>query len=293
MEIHTAGISYQTAPVLIFFITSKPTTMNIDMILKSDVLDILFENRNKLYGAYPLRKFYPERIKTSLLIMAGMVIAFCVFALVSKKSSAALPVFVFEDHTMGKADPKKKIEEPKRTSTAQKKNLNSQKFTSVIKIEKDTADKLTNDLNNIIISNTTITDGLDGLNIVEKQSDLVEGSREVVEEIPAPDPSIPVENPDVEPSFPGGINALREYLQRNLVNPRDLEEGEQVSVQIKFIVGYDGKLQRFETLKDGGTAFNNEVIRVLKKMPQWIAGKSNGRTVSAFYTIPVKFVTNE
>lgn len=267
--------------------------MNIDMILKSDVLDILFENRNKLYGAYPLRKFYPERIKTSLLIMAGMVIAFCVFALVNKKSSAALPVFVFEDHTMGKADPKKKIEEPKRTSTAQKKNLNSQKFTSVIKIEKDTADKLTNDLNNIIISNTTITDGLDGLNIVEIQSDLAEGSGEVVEEIPAPDPSIPVENPDVEPSFPGGINALREYLQRNLVNPRDLEEGEQVSVQIKFIVGYDGKLQRFETLKDGGTAFNNEVIRVLKKMPQWIAGKSNGRTVSAFYTIPVKFVTNE
>ena len=107
------------------------------------------------------------------------------------------------------------------------------------------------------------------------------------------DPSTPVDNPEIEPSYPGGINALRNFLQRNLTNPRDLEEGEQVSVQVKFIVGYDGKLQRFETVKDGGTEFNEEVIRVLKKMPQWIAGKSNGKNVSVYYTIPVKFVSND
>ena len=115
----------------------------------------------------------------------------------------------------------------------------------------------------------------------------------VVKEPPAPDPAIPIDNPEIEPSFPGGINTLRTFLQRNLVNPRDLEEGEQVSVQVRFVVGYDGKLQHFETLKDGGPEFNGEVIRVLKKMPQWIAGKSNGKNVSVYYTIPVKFVPND
>ena len=45
-------------------------------------------------------------------------------------------------------------------------------------------------------------------------------------------------------------------------------------------------------MEDGGEAFNNEVIRVLKKMPKWIPGKTHGENVSVFYTIPVKFVAN-
>lgn len=70
-----------------------------------------------------------------------------------------------------------------------------------------------------------------------------------------------------------------------------MPEGEMVSVYIKFVVGYDGKLQKFNVVKDGGEVFNNEVIRVLKKMPQWIPGKSKGQNVSVYFTIPVKFVS--
>jgi periplasmic protein TonB len=65
-----------------------------------------------------------------------------------------------------------------------------------------------------------------------------------------------------------------------------------VSVKVKFIVGYDGQLKGFETIEDGGVAFNNEVIRVLKKMPNWIPGKISGENVSVFYTVPVKFMTS-
>lgn len=291
VETGTAGISLQTAPVLKFFPTSKPTTMNTEMILKSDVLDILFENRNKLYGAYTLRKFYPERITTSLVIMLSVVIVFCVFALINKKNAAAITVFDFDDPTMVKVDLDKKIQ-PQKIPLTKKAIINSRKLVSTIEMVKDSADKLPNNLENFIISNVTITDGVDGTNIIEQGNDGQEHAGEVAA-IPLPDPSIPIDNPEVEPSYPGGINALRTFLQRNLTNPGDLEEGEQVSVQIKFIVGYDGKLQRFETVKDGGDEFNNEVIRVLKKMPQWIAGKSNGRNVSVYYTIPVKFVPND
>jgi periplasmic protein TonB len=268
--------------------------MNTEMILKSDVLDILFENRNKLYGAYTLRKSYPGRIKASILIMLGVVIAFLLFASLSKTNKETISVINFDDPIMGNTAKDKKVGQPKKIPTEKKAIFKSQKFVSAIEIVKDSADKLPDNLDHAIISNVTITDGLDGTNIVGEENDGQKNETlNVVKEVVLPDPAIPVENPEVQPSFPGGMNALRNFLQKNLTNPRDLEEGEQVSVQIKFVVGFDGKLQRFETVKDGGEEFNSEVMRVLKKMPQWIAGKTNGRNVAVYYTIPVKFVAND
>jgi hypothetical protein len=58
-------------------------------------------------------------------------------------------------------------------------------------------------------------------------------------------------------------------------------------------VGYDGKLKKFEVQQDGGKVFNEEVIRVLKKMPDWIPGKTKGENVSVYYAIPVKFLATE
>jgi protein TonB len=104
------------------------------------------------------------------------------------------------------------------------------------------------------------------------------------------DVETPLLTAEVMPSYPGGLEALKRFLERNLNNPQDLQEGQMVSVKIRFIVGYDGKLKGFETVEDGGEAFNKEVIRVLKKMKDWIPGKSNGENVSVYYIIPVKFV---
>jgi protein TonB len=83
---------------------------------------------------------------------------------------------------------------------------------------------------------------------------------------------------------------LTKFLEKNLINPTDMEPGDIIAVNVKFVVGYDGKLQQFTVVKDGGDIFNNEVIRVLKKMPQWIPGKSNGQNVAVYFTIPIKFV---
>ena len=108
-----------------------------------------------------------------------------------------------------------------------------------------------------------------------------------------PDPSVPRNTADVMPAYPGGMDALRKFLQKNLQNPEDIAEGEEVLVKIKFVVGYDGKLQGFDVVKDGGRAFNQEVVRVLKKMPEWIPGKSNGQNVAVYYTIPVRFMVSD
>ena len=49
-----------------FFSSFKSTEMNTESILRSDVLDIIFEHRNKAYGAYTLRKFYNNRLYKAL-----------------------------------------------------------------------------------------------------------------------------------------------------------------------------------------------------------------------------------
>jgi protein TonB len=96
---------------------------------------------------------------------------------------------------------------------------------------------------------------------------------------------------DVLPSYPGGMDALRKFLQKHLQTPDELEGGQSVSVRVKFVVDYTGKLKSFVTVQDGGDVYNKEVVRVLKKMPDWVPGKTKGENVSVYYVIPVRFET--
>jgi protein TonB len=69
-----------------------------------------------------------------------------------------------------------------------------------------------------------------------------------------------------------------------------MEEGSQVKVVIRFVVGKDGNLSAYAVEKSGGTAFDEEVVRVLKKMPKWTPGIQNGRPVSVYFNLPVTFM---
>jgi len=86
--------------------------MNKEMILKSDVLDIVFENRNKAYGAYDLRKFYNNRLIKSLGVMLGAVIVLSAFTFLPKKKSRVIiepyttSPFVLADRPKEKEKPK-------------------------------------------------------------------------------------------------------------------------------------------------------------------------------------------
>ncbi len=129
----------------------KTNKMKTELILKSDVLDILFENRNKDYGAYNLRKFYDNRLMKSVGVMIGLVIVLSAFTFIPKKknfidaSNYNIPVT-----EMGKLKPKdkKKIAEPVIKEKTKLPPAQTQKFLTRIKIvnEKDSADKLAKDI---------------------------------------------------------------------------------------------------------------------------------------------------
>jgi protein TonB len=265
--------------------------MRTEQILSADVLDIIFDNRNKTYGAYNLRKFYGNRLAKALVltfIMAGAAVLS--FSLIKKQKPGGIIVPELYAGKIIDVLPEVKIIAP-QPKPKQTDKVASQKFLSNIEITKkeNEADKLAKDLDKLAIASITqVGDPHEPLIVKGPEPGESKGP-DPIEAVKTVDKTTPILSPEIMPSFPGGIEALRKYLQRNLQNPQDLEEGQVISVKVQFVVGYDGQLKSFQVIEDGGKAFNNEVLRVLKKMPEWVPGKSNGENVSVYYTIPVKF----
>ncbi|MBP6022147.1 energy transducer TonB [Ferruginibacter sp.] len=268
--------------------------MKTELILKSDVLDILFENRNKAYGAYDLRKFYDNRLMKSLAAMLGIVLVLSAFTFMPDKKKT---VEMQEDliTTTIFTQPEKKVEPvvKKETPAAAQTPVSTKIFVKNIVITTDSVPPIDVITDNDRFANKTSDATGSGPGIVQPPAGDGDGKGTITEPVKTEpvDNVTPTETAEEMPSFPGGMEALKKFLQRNLTNPRDLEDGEMVSVRIKFVVGYDGKLKGFTTVQDGGEEFNKEVVRVLKKMPEWVPGKTRGQNVSVYYVIPVKFVS--
>lgn len=273
--------------------------MNSNLILKSDVLDIVFEKRNKAYGAYVLRKFYQNRVKKALAIMIVAAGGFMAFTFIPQsKNHVTGRLYEIPGPELGKTDPAKPKEEPKKPETPKPPvkqpwtaaPVNAANFTNNIKIvdKTDKTDSIRLIDDKTIISNTSVVvTGSPDTPIPPTTPDPGTGKPEPVKV----DPLIPLglDAVDVAPSFPGGTEALMNFLRKHLNNPDQMAEGESVSVKVTFVVGYEGKLKGFKITQDGGDIFNKEVIRVLKKMPDWVPGKARGENVSVYYSIPVKF----
>ncbi len=95
---------------------------------------------------------------------------------------------------------------------------------------------------------------------------------------------------EVPPSFPGGPTELDNFLRQNLRYPEAaLNKKVQGKVLVSFIVTKDGNIQNVEVLKDRGFGTNEEAVRLLKSMPQWIPGKQSGRPVNVKYNLAIPF----
>lgn len=95
------------------------------------------------------------------------------------------------------------------------------------------------------------------------------------------------------PEFPGGEHALKNYLQSNLIYPQDaIELGIEGKVFVSFVVFEDGSIQQVSILRGikGNLSCEKEVLRLIKRMPNWIPGKDNvGNVLKARVKIPVVF----
>ncbi|WNJ16891.1 TonB family protein [Pontibacter sp. G13] len=95
---------------------------------------------------------------------------------------------------------------------------------------------------------------------------------------------------EIPPSFQGGVKALNKYIRQNLNYPEDARsQYVEGKVVVQFVVHQDGSVSDFKIIKGIGSGCDQEAVRVLKGMPNWVPGIENGRAVPAYYVLPITF----
>ncbi len=92
------------------------------------------------------------------------------------------------------------------------------------------------------------------------------------------------------PQYPGGMPALSAYLSKNLTYPKKAaKKNTEGTVYVNFVVNSAGKVSEITVLKGIGHGCDEEAVRVVKNMADWVPGTQGGRKVSVRYNLPIKF----
>ena len=263
--------------------------MTSQEILRADVLDILFEKRNKLYGAYTLRKNYVSRLYLALGIALGSVGLFVFLGGIGdtgKDGRSNAPLFI---RPMTAEDLHLPVVRSPVPPPAPRLPMAQRSFHNRIKYV-DNPDPSKNLESMDDIRNATLSDRNLGDFFTPDETSVAPTI--IKNETPSKprEPEkvfVPVES---GPEFPGGREAWTVFLNRHLQTPDYLEPGEKKLVLIRFFVDTDGAVNGFKVLQSGGAVFDDEVIRVLRKMPRWKPAIQNGHPVAVSFTQPVTFV---
>ncbi len=266
-------------------------------MLYADPLDILFENRNKSYGAYPLRKFYAQRLYISMGVTLSMVVFSSFLYLILKTNSKTIVFAPISDPVLTYVDltpPPKPMPPPVRAAVPHPP-VSSIAYTPPLIVRENqviqTIPKV-EDLKEASISSKTL-DGTRDKSEIQNIGNAQTGTIASVDE--KPDDKLEILHwAEVMPEFPGGIEALKRYLSRNLHMPdTNPEPGSIVKVIARFVVGADGKVSNIEIVQAADNIYNEEVKRVISKMPDWKPGSQNHRNVAVYFNLPVNFVSAE
>lgn len=276
----------------------KRNNMTSNQILTASFLDILFENRNKAYGAYSIRKAYPKHLMKALGMMLLLVIAFSLFVNSRPKKSINEGGLHDYDTLVVDLEPyheKEKPREPQTRRTVAAQPETRPDFVPRIVEEVDenpVPDRTDTTIYNPGAENKPAT-GSDGGDFVQAETGPVTTITPEHQSAPEPEKPMIHETADVMPEFPGGTDAWRNYLQRMLRVPDDLETGDRKTVRVRFVVNATGEITDMIVVQSAGAAFDKEVLRVIAKMPKWKPGKQAGKPVAVYYTQPVTFTAPE
>lgn len=261
-------------------------------LLHADLLDILFERRNKAYGAYAIRKYYNRRLWKAIGISFSLLAIFILLTSLRGKEKEMVATPFCDESVIVRTieiEKSKPMEEPRPEPRPQPQVKERMYSPPEIVPDHLASNPLVDmsDLVDAVIGNRNI-DGPKLTGDLMPPSSANGTGGEAPPKQPEKKPA--VTGPTYLPSFPGGKEALMNFLRKHLRTPDDLDAGQQVTVLIKFLVDLDGSISDYEIVKSGGRGLDNEVIRVVKKMPQWNPGKQNGNAISMYFTQPVTFV---
>ena len=264
--------------------------------------EIVFQNRNKSYGAYSLRIDYQNVIKKSLLIgISIFVLAVLTPMLWAKVESKIGREVIATVIKVDISEPPKEIEPPKIETpppVEPKPEVRSQiRYTEPKIVDDSKPTELPpdqDDLNKAINIGTQNVVGVDEP-IPTEDPDAIKATQ--------PEMPVAVESAEKDkvfisveqnPEFAGGMNALLKFLQKNLRYPTPaVNANVGGKVYMQFVVGQDGNISKVDVLKGIGFGCDEEAQRVVKLMPKWSPGRQSGRAVAVKFTLPISFQLSE
>ena len=271
--------------------------MEINKILSSDILDLLFEDRNKAYGAYELRRTYKKRLTIALLITAAvalLALGGSLLASTLKQKEGKVQVREMTLTELNQEEEKKPEPPPPPPPKQEPPKVEMTKFTppKIVKDEEVKKDEIPPETKEL---EDTKIDGVsqEGIKDEGLAPAVVDEGKQVVEEKKEEDENKVFEKVEVEASFKGGEREWTKYLQRNLDANVAIENGANegsYTVVVQFIVDKEGKISDVKALSSHGHGMEEEAMRVIKKGPDWVPAIQNGRNVKAYRKQPITFV---
>lgn len=266
--------------------------------------DLIFEGRNKEYGAYKLRTQTGKRNFKAIITIA-ILAALCIILFYIKAGYDAYQAAHAKNENVTEISalnqPKKKEAKVERKVQVEEKKevvkevKSSIKFTApVIKKDADVKPEEEMKTQDQIMQTNTAIGALD-VKGNSDQGEILKVTQRVETEPVKAERKPEVENKVFDvveqmPSFPGGPSALMQYLSSNIKYPVVAQEnGVQGRVVVSFVVERDGSITDVQVARSVDPSLDREAQRVVRSMPRWIPGKQNGQAVRVKYNVPVAF----
>ena len=265
----------------------KTTVMKTTRNLFKTLDEVVFETRNKMYGAYTLRKSYGRRTLLSTAMGICLVSGFLFALTLSNKAieKKAPEVQMTQLATVRldeiKIQPKK---EQKKLSLVQKTQGGGAENRTVNVVDHTT-------------TKTNVFSRFGGVGLGGDDEDFFGFPEE---------PNFSVDTTTVKkkknnnfktfaqfmPEFPGGVSELYAFLQDNIYYPERMKDlGIEGTVYVSFVIEEDGSISRVSVERgiENGDELNKIAVKAIQKMPNWIPGRSGNTSVAVKQTIPIQF----
>jgi len=258
----------------------------------ADWCDIVFEGRNKNYGAFKMRQTSSKRHALAFivdLVFAGFISVLpTLIAKVKELTQSHEAMTEVTTLSNLKLEDQLKEENIERAVEAPPPPplKSTIKFTAPVITDEEIAEgdemksqeELTTSKVTISVADVRGTDEEHGVDIAD-----LEEHKVIVEEKP-------LYGVEQMPQFPGGEEALMKFITDNLrYPPVAAEVGTEGRVTIRFVVSKTGEVINVEVIRGLDPSCDREAVRVVKMMPKWIPGRQNGRNVPVYYTLPIVY----
>jgi protein TonB len=259
--------------------------------------DIVFEGRHQAYGAYAIRKAYPQHVlkaTTCMFAAVGLVIAAAHVGLLYNSDQLPITkppknIIQIETVILPKVEDRI-IEQPVTKQLNQVVPVSATKRSVTTRIVPDeTPVKESNP------DQTLFTEAEPGLQDALGESgtgaiSAVDNSGSITGSETAGSGTEIRDFVERMPEFSGGMKKMYEYIRQNLRYPNEARRlGLEGTVVVTFVVDNAGYISDIKVLKDVGGGTAEEAIRVIRGMKPWQPGRQNGQPVSVRFTLPLRF----